>query len=105
MTLFGTISNSIIYKDYDQIINELKKYNIYLSIREELEKNISEPNLFNWVKNQQEELNINTLDNYSLNDLIAIQKNLKRIKELSSYLIVSPDTPQSEENIDFQIIK
>lgn len=105
MTLLCTIVNSAIYKDYDQIISELKKYNIYLSIREELEKNINEPNLFNGVKNQQEGLNINTLDNYSLNDLIVIQKNLKRIKEFSSYLIDSPDTPQSEDQIGFQIIK
>ncbi len=58
------VREGIDYKFNADEIKELKKYDIYLSIREKL-------------KNKKEQkLTINTLDNFSLNDLEEIQTNL-----------------------------
>ena len=81
-------------------IKELKKYDIYLSIRKTLEKNITDPNLFKGVKSQQLELNINTLDDYSLSDIKKIQSNLRKIEKYSQYFTDSSDTLKLENKID-----
>lgn len=61
-------------------VGELTKYDIYLSMREELEEYIEDPNLFNGIKDKPAKLNINTLDDYSLKDIKTVQKNLKRVR-------------------------
>lgn len=87
-SIFGCLTGIIAigysagYKFKTDEIKELEKYDIYLLMREALEKNIENPNLFNGVKNQQEVLNINTLDDYSLSDIKTVQSNLNRIKIL-----------------------
>ena len=45
-------------------LTELKKYNIYWAVKDEIEKN------------KKENININNLDNYSLKDLEEIRQNL-----------------------------
>lgn len=72
------------YKFTCDEIKELEKYDIYLSIMSKLE-NATDPNLFNGVKKQEEPLNINTLDNYSLKDIKKIRDNLKRSEKYKSY--------------------
>lgn len=61
-------------------VNELKKYDIYLSIRERLEQ-INDPNIFNGIDNGETLLNINTLDNYSLKEIKQIRQNLALCEE------------------------
>ena len=78
------VTNGLNYKFINDEIKELEKYDIYLQIRGRLEI-INDPNLFNGVKKQQEPLNINTLDGYSLNDIIRIRDNLKRSEKYSTY--------------------
>lgn len=68
------------YKFYNDEIKELEKYAIYLSIRERLE-NIDVPQVFDGVKNPELPLNINTIDNYSLNDIRKIRDNLIGIEQ------------------------
>ena len=81
---------------FNDEIEELEKYNIYLSIRDELEKCISDFDLFSGVEKMTEKFNINTLDEYTLEDLIQISNNLKRYKEISSM----PLTQVSEQAIE-----
>lgn len=71
-------------------IKELEKYDIYLSIKEELENTII-PNMFSKVKTKNRTLNINTLDNYSLNDIKKIRQNLEVYKTYQAY-------PESQSN-------
>ena len=58
------IVDSLFYKLSSNEIKELKKYNIYLAVKDEIEKN------------KKENININNLDNYSLKDLEEIRQNL-----------------------------
>ena len=78
------------YKSSNDELKELKKYDIYLSIREKLET-LDNSNIFNWVNKMGQPLNINTLDDYSLNDIKKIRDNLKRIEIVSSYLNETSD--------------
>ena len=84
ITALTVVTNGLNYKFKNDEIKELEKYDIYLQIRGRLEI-INDPNLFNGVKKQQEPLNINTLDGYSLNDIIRIRDNLKRSEKYSTY--------------------
>lgn len=61
-------------------VEELEKYDIYLSMREALEEYIEDPNLFKGINAREEELNINTLDDYSLKEIKTVQKNLRRVR-------------------------
>ena len=61
------------YKDY-------RKHSIYKNIKNPLKK-IDDENLYNGVRSNEEILNINTLDNYSLRDLELIKDNIKRCRE------------------------
>lgn len=58
------IVDSLFYKLSSNEIKELKKYDIYLDVKDEIEKN------------KKENININNLDNYSLKDLEEIRQNL-----------------------------
>lgn len=69
------------YASKNSEIKELEKYDIYLSIKDRLERNISRPSLFYEVNNKQDVLNINTLDNYSLKDILTIRHNLEEIEQ------------------------
>ena len=69
--LFGTlalitgtavVTDLMILKKDSNELDELKKYRLYLSIRKELE--------------EQNNININTIDNYSLKDIKRLKKNL-----------------------------
>ncbi len=70
-------------------IDELKKYRLFLSIRERLLEKENDLNLYNGIKNKSK-LNIGTLDNFSLTDLKKIRTNLNRSFQYS-YLTVSND--------------
>lgn len=78
--LFCSLYSSKNAADYSNKIDELKKYDIYLDIREQLEK-IKYDNLFNGVTLKREILNINTLDNYSLNDIQKIKDNMNNLED------------------------
>lgn len=80
----GVIISGVKYRLNNSEIEELKKYGIYLSIRDRLEA-CNDPNLFNGVPEKADVLNINTLDNYSLRDLQMIRDNLERSSQLYSH--------------------
>lgn len=61
------------------MIDELTKYKIYLSMQKELEDNYNEAT-FKGIKMFDGVFNINTLDNYSLNEVKRIKKNLDKNK-------------------------
>lgn len=56
-------------------IEELEKYKLYLSMRKEIEGNYNQET-FNGIRFFDGNFNINTLDNYSLNEVKRIKKNL-----------------------------
>ncbi len=70
--------NGVEIKFTSNEINELKKYDIYLAIKEKLEKNEYNCNNFNGIKECLGTLNINTLDNYSLKEIRRIKANLDK---------------------------
>lgn len=74
LSIFSLIEGGISWRYFDKV-RELEKYDIYLSIRNDI-RNASKKRLFEGVK-RQEELNINTLDKFSLRDLKRINNNLK----------------------------
>lgn len=93
------VIDSVQYKFKNDEIKELEKYDIYLSMREALEKNIENPNLFNGVEVQQEGLNINTLDDYSLSDIETIQSNLIRSRKYSQCFTDASGASKLEKKI------
>lgn len=72
LQILSTFSN---YKMAKDKFEELRKYDIYLSIRERLDS------LFN----EKLPLNINTLDKYSLKDIQTIESKLNEIEKFSSF--------------------
>ncbi len=58
-------------------IEELKKYDLYLSIKERLEEK-NRCNLINGIEGNFENLNINTLDNHSLKEIERIKDYLDK---------------------------
>lgn len=60
-------------------INELEKYKLYLSMRKEIEDNYNKET-FDGIKSFDGNFNINTLDDYSLDDVKKIKKNLDKKK-------------------------
>lgn len=75
------------YKNKADELNELKKYQIYLSIINELE-NSQDPNLLYGININGKALsiNINTIDKFTLDDLKKIKANLERSNEYSRML-------------------
>ena len=67
-------------------INELKKYALYLQIREKFEENKNDYHLFVGIKEHKEELNINTLDLYSLKEIKQIKANLDSLSNDNQHL-------------------
>lgn len=61
------------YKDY-------RKHEIYRDIKDLVKKYIDDENLYNGVRSNEETLDINTLDNYSLRDIELIKDNIKRCR-------------------------
>lgn len=68
------------YLDSEKESKDIEKYDIYLKIKPRLDR-LNNSNLFNGGK----ELNINTLDNFSLEDIKQIKENLKRVEYFSRY--------------------
>ncbi len=68
------VTSSFIYNLKANELNELKKYKMYLDMKEDIDK--TDAYLFKGVKTKGMPLNINTLDNYSLNDIKQIRNNL-----------------------------
>lgn len=98
ITALTVVIDGLSYKFSNDEIKELEKYDIYLSIRERLE-NANDPNLFNGIIKQGVQLNINTLDNYSLNDIKKIRDNLKRSEKYSSYFNKEDNNPTLTKKI------
>ena len=98
ITVLTVVIDGLRYKFSNDEIKELEKYDIYLSIRERLE-NTNDPNLFNGIIKQGVQLNINTLDNYSLNDIKKIRDNLKRSEKYSSYFNKEDNNPTLTKKI------
>lgn len=80
----GIIVNGIKYSIDKSEIDELRKYAIFIKIKDRLEECV-DPNLFNGVGEKADVLNINTLDNYTLRDLQIIKENLDRSSKLYSH--------------------
>lgn len=74
------VLHGIEFKIDSEEIEEIEKYKIYLSIKDRLEDNIKNPILYVGVNSIEKELNINTLDNYSLNDIKIIKNNLLKME-------------------------
>lgn len=77
--------NGAEFKFTSDEINELKKYDLYLAIKEKLE-NKNDSNTCNMTEGNLNSLNINTLDNYSLRDIERIRDHLDRDEEWKSFL-------------------
>lgn len=80
--IVSILGTKFFFKEKQKEKKEAQKYKMYLYSRDGIEDNIDNPNLFRGVKNKEKELNINTLDNYSLEDLKTIKSNLKRCQTL-----------------------
>ena len=74
LTALTIVTSSFIYNLKADELNELKKYRMYLYMKEAIDK--TDAYLFKGVKTKEMPLNINTLDNYSLNDIEQISNNL-----------------------------
>lgn len=81
-TIFGTVylTNRIFKKR--TIINDVRKANLFLDMHEELQtpEGKSAVEELNFDKIYSEELNVNTLDNFSYGDVKEIHKKLMRVK-------------------------
>lgn len=71
------IINGLSFMVNSEELNELVKYHLYLEYKERLDKEIDNINLFEGIRGNTI-LNINTLDNYSLDEIKKIIANLKR---------------------------
>lgn len=71
------IINGLAFMVNSEELNELLKYHLYLEYKERLDKEIDNINLFEGIRSNTI-LNINTLDNYSLDEIKKIIANLKR---------------------------
>ncbi len=78
------LSSLLFFHESAKKNKELEKYSIYLKIKENIEKNMENPNLYNKVK-ARELLSINSLDNFSLKEIKQIQTNLKSIEKYQSF--------------------
>lgn len=65
-------------------INDIKKYSIYLASREKLENYKNNLKLYRGIE-YRGELDINTLDYYSLSDMLKIEKNLLKLEKTKSH--------------------
>ena len=79
----GIISAKVHYNLNTDELEDIKKYSIYLAMRETLEKNSDNPNLYNGLEFSP--LTINTIDNFSLNDVKKVKSNLQKQKLFSKF--------------------
>ena len=81
IALLGTL---LIRKKYcenlDNEVNDIKKYHMYLELKDMLEKTLS-ADTYTELKDVLSDLNINTIDDFSLKDLNNIYKNLNISKQ------------------------
>lgn len=102
-SIIGTITGLLLvifgkeYKFRKEEIAELEKYDIYLSIIEKIEQVLNNEVVFADIKFSFSELNINTLDNYSLEEIKIIRNNLIKLEQYSSYF-----TSEKEDNVEIE---
>lgn len=97
ITLSLSLVSGVISLNCSEEIKELRKYKLYLSLRDKIAERSFDSNIFNGVKCKKN-LNINTLDSYSLTDLKKIKINLLRSKSFDNLLIT--DTNELDNEID-----
>ena len=78
-------------KSNDEKIKELEKYSLYLSMLEDLMKLKDTQDLYTGIDllSGDEQININTLDNYSLEDINRLKENLEICKRIDSYCLTN----------------
>ena len=72
--------------------NELKKYDVYLDMKDDLENCEASSEVFGRVtfgKSQEKPLNINTIDNYSLKDVERVKSLIDTIKDNGKQKVLS----------------
>ncbi len=77
--LFDVYSLYLLKKSNDKI-KELNKYAIFLKYHEKIEKYSLDPKLYKKIKGEDNYLDINTLDEYSLEELKQIRRNIRVIE-------------------------
>lgn len=78
-TIIFFIISGKLYVIFNDKLQELDKYDIYLSMYEELEEYKDKFDVYDGVNNY-EELNINTIDNFTLDAVKRIKYNLNKFK-------------------------
>jgi len=76
------------YKAINDEIKDLKKYELYLSMKEYIENSNAQEYLFDGIKNN--ELNINILDSYTLKEMYQLRKNLEIYESCKPYFSNNP---------------
>ena len=89
------VASGIKYSVDKSEIEELQKYGIYLSIKDELDSCV-DYNLFNGVASKAKILNINTLDHFTLKDIKTIKGNLERSAQLYPRFKMTPISPSQK---------
>lgn len=75
------VGEGLSYKHWNGVVEELEKYDIYLSMRQSLEKT-QDQNLWSGVEGKVlGAITINTIDSLSLEDMQMIETNLERKEE------------------------
>ena len=64
-------------------LNELKKYDLYLEIKDKIEEYKDNPNLFNGVNGKGYVLDISNIDYFSLRDVKKIKTNLEHCEQIN----------------------
>lgn len=86
-TIFGSISSigvmfcGIKYITLNSKLKELEKYDIYLSMYEDLERNKNKFDMYRGIE-KYENLNINTIDNFTLEEIKQIKNNFDEYEEV-----------------------
>ena len=70
------IINGVEYKLYNDKLKEFKKYAIYIDLINQLE-NLEDKDINNLLKIENQVVNINTLDNYSLKEIKKLRDTIK----------------------------
>ncbi len=73
------------FKIANDEIKEIKKYAIYLKMKEKIEKN-SDQTLFCGVKNEDQEINLNNIDEYSYAKIKKLNRN-HQIQQLTNTIL------------------
>lgn len=76
--------------ELDSIISEIEKYSIYLSVREELPEFSSNISFYKDL-GINDSININTLDNYSLDQIKELERKLKKSRKIEKFYSYLPE--------------